>query len=366
MTWKKMGMSAVVVLGVSLGSAAAQAMDVENLATQTENELDAKDAFDPAEVEDKVFVSAEGHRVKLWRDGKDQWRADVTEDFTGIEYAGLPVGFGKDWSVEQLMRQDVSKHRLHVLLRGDSPDGLQEEGLVYVGKVGLLGGTGAWTKEEILKKKGTMKGSHKVNSFHVSCSSDKPKSFEKPGENFTGMVLYLHNGKTDWKINGYHCKIGYIVLKKSSKISNVKTSHQSQVHGKLYKYMFGEELDESKTVVGGFAYYNGEWRGKSNLNYGNSYHPNTGKYYDDDECCENYEYKEFKSVKNNKDNKGIRKAGVRESYWITKAIKNWIKEGTQTTKVTDDMWISRGMSDDDILESQKSLNKKEADSCRIL
>ncbi len=137
MMWKKLGVNIGVMLGVSLGSMSGYAMEAgrENLQKELlgSEPIVQQEAFDEAEVEDKVFVSAKGHQVKFWPDGESQWRADVTEDFTGIEHAGLPVKFGGDWSVDQLMKLPSSKHRLHVLMRGDLPEEFEEEGLVYVG-----------------------------------------------------------------------------------------------------------------------------------------------------------------------------------------------------------------------------------------
>ncbi len=49
----------------------------------------------------------------------------------------------------------------------------------------------------------------KLNSFHVSCKSDQPKSYDNPGKDYGGVVLYQRGGKNDWTLNGLHCKTGY-------------------------------------------------------------------------------------------------------------------------------------------------------------
>ena len=33
-----------------------------------------------------------------------------------------------------------------------------------------------------------------------------------------GMVLYSRDGLTDWRLNGIHCKAGYIVIKRADNL----------------------------------------------------------------------------------------------------------------------------------------------------
>eukprot|EP00483_Globobulimina_turgida_P000144 UN00144 len=91
---------------------------------------------------------------------------------------------------------------------------------------------------------------HKVTSYHVSCKSDKIKSW-KGYEDLSGIVLYLKDGKTDWRCNDVHCKIGYIIIKKTSNLA-YESSKWGIVHGKVYKSVF--EREPSNVVASGFSY----------------------------------------------------------------------------------------------------------------
>jgi len=106
-----------------------------------------------------------------------------------------------------------------------------------------------------------------ISSFHVSCRSD-----QFTGANMTGIVLYKYDGKTDWKLNGIHCKSGYIVLKLSKNIEHIK-GEPGKVHGACYKSVFGKSVDKNKVVGGGFGYVNGVWKFNSwTFNVGSKYH----------------------------------------------------------------------------------------------
>eukprot|EP01084_Bolivina_argentea_P008951 16758_1 len=136
----------------------------------------------------------------------------------------------------------------------------------------------------------------KLKSYHVSCSSDRPASYDSPKKNYGGVVLYQRGGKSDWYLNGLHCQTGYILLKDSSGLPN---SSLGQVHGGTYKAFFGQGVDES-VVAAGFSYYNGKWRynsGSFNLS------------------CNGY------SMRDN------------EIKWLEKALRNWCDYGIQTTEV---------------------------------
>merc|ERR1719410_1233446 len=83
-----------------------------------------------------------------------------------------------------------------------------------------------------------------INSYHVSCQSDKPVK----GTNAAGIVLYQKDGKTDWYCNGVHCQTGYIIIKNTPKIEKVDISddkHPGMVHGKVYKSVFGTPPDKN-------------------------------------------------------------------------------------------------------------------------
>eukprot|EP00747_Dinoflagellata_sp_TGD_P003597 gnl/TRDRNA2_/TRDRNA2_109260_c0_seq1.p1 gnl/TRDRNA2_/TRDRNA2_109260_c0~~gnl/TRDRNA2_/TRDRNA2_109260_c0_seq1.p1 ORF type:complete len:135 (-),score=12.52 gnl/TRDRNA2_/TRDRNA2_109260_c0_seq1:209-613(-) len=74
------------------------------------------------------------------------------------------------------------------------------------------------------------------------------------------MILYQYEGSNDWQLNGIHCISGYVYIKATRNITHI-TSFAGQVHGKLYKSLFGMEPE---SVVGtGFAFQNGQWKWNS-------------------------------------------------------------------------------------------------------
>lgn len=67
--------------------------------------------------------------------------------------------------------------------------------------------------EEIFdNKKPTPIAAKQERVFHLSCSSD---SLGKEG--LTGLIFYTYNKQKEWRINNYHMKSGYIVLKNPKK-----------------------------------------------------------------------------------------------------------------------------------------------------
>ena len=99
-----------------------------------------------------------------------------------------------------------------------------------------------------------------VETLHLSCKSD----VYVPGHNYGGIVLYSHNGQTDWRLNGIHCKTGYIVIldTDSEKVKRSKATSQGVVHRAVYKCIFGED-PAPDTIGEGFAYLDGEYRWSS-------------------------------------------------------------------------------------------------------
>mmetsp|Transcript_59488 Transcript_59488/g.53565 ORF Transcript_59488/g.53565 Transcript_59488/m.53565 type:complete len:168 (-) Transcript_59488:173-676(-) len=149
-----------------------------------------------------------------------------------------------------------------------------------------------------------------ISSFHVSCKSDKPKSYWS-GDNLAGVVLYSKNGKTEWTCNGIKCRAGYIILKTSKNVSHITVYDGSAVHGKVYKSVFGSDPDSS-IVRGGFARVNGVWK------Y-NSWSCNAaGNGYTDGK-------KQMNSIEENA---------------IKTAIQKWISNGTQNTYPSSTIYIN--------------------------
>jgi hypothetical protein len=186
-------------------------------------------------------------------------------------------------AIQQLASQAPGQHKYRIhILETDQPPWAPR--VVYVGALGLRGGMrlgmtnisdddhGAFLYTSILDntilKDNITPGvvnhvgnqeytKHRIPSYHVSCKSYRPSKI-LGHENLVGMVLYTYDGKTEWHLNGLHCKAGYIVIKKATDIAHIDSSH-GQVHGKLFKSCFGCEPGNN-IVAGGFAYSDGRWR----------------------------------------------------------------------------------------------------------
>ena len=103
-----------------------------------------------------------------------------------------------------------------------------------------------------------------LKSYHISCLSDKVKSYENPGKEYGGVVIYQKDGKDEWELNSNPCWTGYVIVKDTKKLEvDHIESHLGQVHGKVYKSVFGP--CDAKVVGGGFAYYQGKWRFNSDV-----------------------------------------------------------------------------------------------------
>lgn len=106
-----------------------------------------------------------------------------------------------------------------------------------------------------------------VKSMHLSCKSDEFNG----NEDYVGMVLYMHDGKTRWKLNRIRCQTGYVYFKKTRNIDKVK-SELGIVHGKLYVHLFGKAPPQDSSIVAsGFSYRvgDGEWHHASGVFNGN-------------------------------------------------------------------------------------------------
>ena len=109
-----------------------------------------------------------------------------------------------------------------------------------------------------------------VTTIHLSCGSS---IYQGPNYKYAGCILYAHNGKTEWTLNDWRCKAGYLVVRDTS-FSSVKQhigKAEGKVHGAVYKSMFGEDVGD--TVGEGFAVIDGELRLKSlTFNVRTTYH----------------------------------------------------------------------------------------------
>lgn len=131
-----------------------------------------------------------------------------------------------------------------------------------------------------------------INSFHVSCKSDRPPQ-NYGSDEYVGIVLYSKGGKTSWKCNGVKCKSGYIILLKAENLQNIESTHG--VYGAVYKSIFDEELNES-VILSRFTQSNSEVSAE----------------------CE---------------------MGAMEQLFVEKAIKAWVKNKQQNIYLVEPLWI---------------------------
>ncbi len=145
-----------------------------------------------------------------------------------------------------------------------------------------------------------------INTYHISCKSYRPKKLYGK-EDLGGVVLYMYGHKADWRLNGVHCKAGYIILKRSKDVKHLKGA--GMIHGSVYKSVFKEDLCTKHVVGSGFAYHNKQWKFNS------------------------YTFNAVSDAFHDK-KKGMNPV---EKKWVMKAIENWIARREQNTKVTDDL-----------------------------
>jgi hypothetical protein len=145
-----------------------------------------------------------------------------------------------------------------------------------------------------------------VTCYHVSCQSDKWKADEVG----IGIVLYSYKGKSDWYLNGIHCKSGYIVYKL---LKNIKHLPGLTSHEQCFRSVFGTSAKTSDPdlIGAGFAY-------KPGIGFENR----SGTF--------NQHIDKIHHV-SSKD----RELHALEFKWIKKAMENW-KKGIQNTKVSSD------------------------------
>ena len=138
----------------------------------------------------------------------------------------------------------------------------------------------------------------RISSLHISCKSDRVV----PGKNYAGAVFWgTVDGGDDWRVNNIHCRSGYIIIKESGSIQGIDCN-EGQVHGKLFKYLFGcaPSASNPKLIGSGFSRLNNQWRW-------NSYTFNVGtEWHNDDKRVSDLEEK-----------------------WTTLALNNWMSTGSQ-------------------------------------
>ena len=123
-----------------------------------------------------------------------------------------------------------------------------------------------------------------VKAYHLSCASDV---YRGDNHNYAGFVLYSHDGKNEWDINGKKCKTGFLVIQdtESAGVKRHQGNAPGVVHGAVYKNVFGEDV--GNTVGEGFAVVKGEFKWNSGTfnSKEDTYHDNQRKISQDTERC---------------------------------------------------------------------------------
>ena len=78
----------------------------------------------------------------------------------------------------------------------------------------------------------------KIETVHISCSSD---SYDA-NEDMAGLIVYSFDNQQKFEPNGHRCRTGYILIKATKNIAQVQSS-EGIVHGSLFKWFFGIELE---------------------------------------------------------------------------------------------------------------------------
>ena len=116
------------------------------------------------------------------------------------------------------------------------------------------------------------------SKIRLSCESDPYTS----GKNYAGFILYGWKDKkgrmlTDWRLNGKHCKSGYLVIQ-STDSPRVKKHQRAGapgvVHGAVYWNVFGSGSKVKQAVGEGFSLLDGryEWNSYTFNTGSNGYH----------------------------------------------------------------------------------------------
>eukprot|EP01084_Bolivina_argentea_P294869 507499_1 len=151
-----------------------------------------------------------------------------------------------------------------------------------------------------------------MKSLHVSCRSHKIDC----KSNYIGLILYSYNKKNDWKLNGVHCKAGYIIIRKSkqllSDLENASVKFEPDTkHSRLYYWLF-KQLPDENIIGGGFGIQDGQIKFNST-----TFNKNTSKKNSGVQCVYHDAYRVCHQL---------------EEKWIKIALKNW-KNGEQNTFV---------------------------------
>ncbi len=109
-----------------------------------------------------------------------------------------------------------------------------------------------------------------MRSLHFSCSCDL---FAQTSD-FIGLIVYGYDKQADFRLNGKHCKIGYILIKNANAIKDIKTN-MNTMHSRLFTCFFNKEISDDFAGCG-FAFQNGQWKFNSY-----TFNTNADKFHDE-------------------------------------------------------------------------------------
>jgi len=95
-----------------------------------------------------------------------------------------------------------------------------------------------------------------VESFCMSCKAVRPVTFAN--ETLIGVVVYSWKGQTDFRLNGVHCKSGYVYIRRASELASGRGGHH-----RLLSELFGNYIDNNDFVATGFCVKDGDFQFKS-------------------------------------------------------------------------------------------------------
>ena len=101
-----------------------------------------------------------------------------------------------------------------------------------------------------------------INRIRLSCESDVYNN----EQNYVGIILYgwinsEGQVQTDWRLNGKHCKSGYIVIQNAYDTESYSSEGPviSNVHNAVYWNVFGQGSDTSRAIGEGFSVIAGSY-----------------------------------------------------------------------------------------------------------
>eukprot|EP01084_Bolivina_argentea_P114535 203878_1 len=184
----------------------------------------------------------------------------------------------------------------------------------------------------------------KLHSYHISSKSDK---FD--GSDMIGIILYQHNGKSEWELNGLKCKSGYIYLCKTDNLKDISIINLKDIstkHAKCYKKLFDKDPDYMEIVGAGFAYRNNEWIYNSGTFNAPNHSPQRNWQ------MANYYQIEFKDEWHDNN----RRMHMNEEKWLKQIIEQWISsEFTESTLYVS--YVTWSWLNDEWIDYDKVTNK---------